>query len=132
MRHGTLFAQTGKELIPQWHAQYFSQILPFVIPYMVSGPDYTFFEQATRWRRRDVGGYLPAPWVTAAKFTTGFARRCESQCRQDWSALPIIRSVNFKYMVETMGSLCSIPFIGRARERRRSRPPKNGFLICRC
>ena len=116
MRHGTLFAQTGKELIPQWHAKYFSQIQPFVIPYMVSGPDYTFFEQATRWRRRDVGGYLQAPWVTAAKFTAGFARRCESQCRQDWSALPIIRSVNFKYMVETMGSLCSIPFSGRQGE----------------
>ena len=97
MRHGTLFAKTGKELIPQWHAQYFLQILPFVIPYMVSGPDYTFFEQAKRWRRRDVGGYLPAPWVTAAKFTAGFARRCESQCRLDWSVLPIIRSVNFKY-----------------------------------
>ena len=44
LRHGTIFAQTGKELIPQWHSQYFSQILPFVIPYMVFGPDYTFFE----------------------------------------------------------------------------------------
>ena len=71
MRHGTIFAQTGKELIPQWHSQYFSQILPFVIPYMVSGPDYSFFEQATRWRRRDVGG-LPSSSVGDG---------CEVHCR---------------------------------------------------
>ena len=40
----------------------------------------------------------------------GFARRCESQCRQDWSALPIIRTVTFKYLVETAGSLFISPF----------------------
>jgi hypothetical protein len=110
---GDLTVQTGQTPMPQWHSRYFSQILPFVIPYMVSGPDFTFYENSSRWRRKDKGGHLQAPWVSPATFMAGFARRCESQCRQDWCALPIMRSVCFKYYVETGGSLCSAPFKGR-------------------
>ena len=109
---GDLTAQTGHTMIPQWHAQYFSQILPFVIPYMVSGPDFTFHENASRWRRKDKPGHLTAPRVAASKFVAGFARRCESQARQSWVALPIMRSVVFRYNVET-GALCIAPFYGR-------------------
>ena len=110
---GDLTVQTGQTPLPQWHSRYFSQILPFVMPYMVSGPDFTFYENSSRWRRRDKSGHLPAPWVSPATFLAGFSRRCESQCRQDWNALPIMRSVCFKYYVETGGSLCSAPFKGR-------------------
>eukprot|EP00959_Pyramimonas_sp_CCMP1952_P116954 2444617-Pyramimonas_sp.AAC.1 len=90
----------------------FSQVLPFVIPFMVSGPDYVFHSREDRWRRKDVEGELQAPWVSAAAFTAAFARRCESQCRRSWDALPIIRSVNFKYAVETAGSSLAVPMSG--------------------
>ena len=41
---GSLSIQTGHEPLSQWHGKYFSQILPFVIPFMVSGPDFEFRE----------------------------------------------------------------------------------------
>ena len=73
---GNLKIQIRPSLIPQWHGKYFSQILPFVIPFMVSGPDYEFYAEQKRWRRRDLGGpglteFLKAPWVSAS------ARRCK-------------------------------------------------------
>ena len=109
MRHGSIHVQTGHKLIPQWEPKYISQVLPFVIPFMVSGPDYAFHDHDSRWRRRDKPDMLTAPWVSANQFTAGFARRCESQCRQDWNALPIIRSVNFKYAVETGNTMVTVP-----------------------
>ena len=39
-RYGDLHVRTGTKFIFQWHSKYFSQVLPFVIPRMVSGPDY--------------------------------------------------------------------------------------------
>ena len=111
MQHGKIGVQTGHKLISQWESKYISQILPFVIPFMVSGPDYSFHEKTNRWRRRDDprSPNQIAPLVSANKFTSAFARRCESQCRQDWNALPIIRSVNFRYAVETGNTMVSVP-----------------------
>ena len=84
-------------------------MLPFVIPFLVSGPDYTFQNNAGRWRRQQRGDELEAPWVSPCQWTAGFARRCESQCRQDWTALPMIRSVNFKHAVETGNTMVTVP-----------------------
>jgi len=56
-RYGQLNVCTGGKEILQFHSKYFSQVLPFVIPFMVSGPDF-FPDQ--RWRRRDEN----APWVS--------------------------------------------------------------------
>ena len=109
MQHGKIAVQTGHKLISQWEGKYFSQILPFVIPFMVSGPDYVFHDKTNRWRRRDDPRFPTAPLVTAAKFTSAFARRCESQCRTDWNALPIMRSVNFRYAVETGNTMVTVP-----------------------
>ena len=67
-------------------------------------------EAEKRWRRQDMPGHLRAPWVSASTFLQGFARRCESQCRHDWTALPIMRTVTFKYLVETSGGLTSMVF----------------------
>ena len=39
MAHGTLKAKTCQKFVDSWHPKYFSQIMLFVIPYMVSGPD---------------------------------------------------------------------------------------------
>jgi len=98
-RYGELHVQTGGKEIVQFHSKYFAQILPFVIPYMVSGPDY-FPDQ--RWRRK----YADAPWVSPQEFAASFGRRVEAQCRTDWTALPIIRSVAFKWVAEhTMSTL---------------------------
>ena len=41
---GSLSIQTEHGLLPQWDGKYFAQILPFVIPFMVSGPDFEFHE----------------------------------------------------------------------------------------
>ena len=109
MKHGDLHVQTDHKLISQWESKYISQVLPFVIPFMVSGPDYVFHNNDQRWRRQRRGDELEAPWVSACKFTAAFARRCESQCRQDWTALPIIRTVNFKYAVETGNTMTTVP-----------------------
>ena len=51
IEEGRLVVQTGHKLLPQWEGKYFSTILPFVIPYMVSGPDFTFADVQKRWRR---------------------------------------------------------------------------------
>ena len=92
-RYGDLYVQTGSKLIPQWHSKYFAQVQPFVIPRMVSGPDY---DMLNRWRRQ----YEDAPCVSPQAFVAGFARRVESNGRTDWSALPIMRSVAYKHSVE--------------------------------
>ena len=52
-------------------------------------------------------GHLRAPWVSASRFLQGFARRCESQCRQDWTALPVMRTVTFKYLVERLAKMAA-------------------------
>jgi hypothetical protein len=48
-RYGGLHVQTGSRFIDQWQSKYFSQVLPWVIPRMVSGPDY---DPERKWRRR--------------------------------------------------------------------------------
>ncbi len=111
VQEGVLQVQTGKKLIPQWHGKYFSQILPFVIPFMVSGPDFEFSSGEKRWRRKDLPGRERAPWVAADAFLAGFARRVESQCRQNWTALPIMRTVIWKYLAETTRGLSAAPFL---------------------
>ena len=69
---------------------------------MVSGPDF-FPDQ--RWRRK----HPEAPWVTPDEFIGGVARRIESQCRNDWTAVPVMRSVGFKWKAEhTMSTLTSL------------------------
>ena len=105
-RVGDLQVHTGNKFIPQWHTKYFSQILPFVIPRMVSGPDYDP-NPGKRWRRAPGD-----PWVDPNTFCAGFARRVEAQCRTDWNALPIVRTVTFKWTAEhTMASIQ--PFMGK-------------------
>ena len=77
-------------------SQYFSQVLPFVIPRMVSGADFNA-EVAEPWRREK---HSDAPLVSVNRFVAGFARRCEAACRTDWTALPIMRSVAYKHTAE--------------------------------
>ena len=91
-RYGDLCVRIWSKRIFQWHSKYFSQVLPFVIPRMVSGPDY---DPERRWRRVE-----DVPFVSARAFAAGFARRVEAACRTDWSALPIVRSVAFKLVAE--------------------------------
>ena len=113
MSHGTLNICSDTEMVKQWHPKYFSMILPFTIPYMVSGPDFAFYHKDLRWRRKSFGNHMEAPWVAPWHFVAGFARRCESQCRQSWNALPIMRSTIHKFAVEAAGMMCSAPFKGK-------------------
>ena len=101
-RFGELNIQTGGKPIPQYESKYFSQILPFVMPYMCSGPD--FFPNR-RWRRL----FSDAPIVTPQAFLANFGRLVQAQCRSDWSALPIMRNVVFRWTAEhTMSQVTSI------------------------
>ena len=97
-RYGDLHIQTGGSFMPSWNSAYTSQALPFVIPRMVSGPDYPNKE---RWRRN----FADAPQVSPTEFLRGFARRIEGQVRSDFTALPIVRSTWFQYTVEHLGSM---------------------------
>jgi len=67
--------------------------LPFVIPRMVSGPD---FPGKGKWRRSEEHAF-----VSFTDFVRGFARRVENPCHSDWTALPILRSVWYKYTANT-------------------------------
>ena len=103
-RYGELHVNTGRKEQCQFHSKYTSQVLPFVVPRMVSGPDYY---PDRRWRRPN-----EAPIVTPREFTAGFARRAEAQCRTSWDALPIVRSVAYKFTAEhTMSTV--VPFFGK-------------------
>ena len=97
VRHGDLHARTGMDPLRQWHSKYFSQVLPFVLPRMVSGPD---FDPHQRWRRTE-----DAPWVDPIDFANAFVRRIEAPCRVDWRAASMVRHVCFKHVAEhTMAS----------------------------
>ena len=103
-RYGDLHIQTNAKEVMQFHSKYFSQVLPFAIPHMCSGPDF-FPDQ--RWRRT----FEDSPWVSPQAFVAAFGRRVEAQCRSDWTALPIMRNVAFKWVAEhTMSTATS--FIG--------------------
>ena len=67
--YADVHVQTGTKMIFQWHPKYASQVLPFAIPRMVSGPDY-YPDRV--WRRsREDGAVL----VAVHDFVSGFARR---------------------------------------------------------
>ena len=68
---GHLLVRTGNQFLPQWCPQYFLQVLPFVIPRMVSRAD--FFDDQEPWRRTL---FADAPRVPVQAFVRGFAR-CE-------------------------------------------------------
>lgn len=93
-RHGDVHIETGNRFVNQWNTQYTSMTLPFVIPRAVSGPDY--FGQARY--RRPVAEF--AARVTPTEFLRGFSRRVERQIVTNWTAVPLVRSVWFKYTVE--------------------------------
>ena len=103
-RYGELNIKTGNKFTSQWESQYFSQILPFVIPRMVSGPD---FRPEDKWRRLE-----DSPVVSPMEFNRGMARRIEGQIRNDATALPIIRSVCYKWAVEHASNMV-VPYMGR-------------------
>ena len=93
--------QRDKEIM-QFHPKYLSQILPFTIPRMVSGPD---FYPHKPWRRH----YEDAPKISPPQFCAAFARRVEAPCRTDWTALPVLRSVTYKFMAEhTMATVAPV------------------------
>ena len=102
-RYGELDIQTGNKLLSQWESKYFSLILPFVIPRMVSGPD---FRPEDKWRRLET-----SPVVSPHEFTRGMARRVEGQIRNDATAIPIMRSVCYKWTVEHASNMV-VPYIG--------------------
>ena len=105
---GNMMVQTGSRYLSQWCPEYFSQILPFVIPRMVSGADFQG-DTSRPWRRQRL---VDAPLVAIQDFVRAFARRVEGACRLDWCALPILRSVSQKYQAENTMNVATT-FIGR-------------------
>ena len=64
---------------------------------MVSGPD---FKPEAKWRRDE-----NSPNVTPMEFNKGLARRIEGHIRNDFTAIPIVRSVCYKWAVEHSGQM---------------------------
>ena len=71
---------------------------------MVYGPD---FRPDDKWRR-----FVDSPVVTPFEFNRGMARRIEGQIRNDATALPIIRSVPYKWAVEHASEIV-VPYTGQ-------------------
>ena len=70
---------------------------------MVSVAD--FFKEKEPWRRQK---FADAPGILVQSFVRHFARHVEAACRKDWTALPILRSVSYKFTAEhTMCCLAS-------------------------
>ena len=105
-RYGDLHIQTGSKFLPQWHSRYSAQILPFVIPRMCSGPDYS---EDDRWRR---GSKLTDPIVTPAAWMKGLTRSVLAQVRNDAVAIPITRSTWFRHAAEHSVSVLR-PYTGK-------------------
>ena len=85
-------------MVPQFETSYFSEALPFVFPQVSGGPDF-FLGKRTR-RSPD------APWVSPQEFVAAMARRAESQFRNDWTGVPVMRHVAHVWQSEhTMSTL---------------------------
>ena len=72
-------------------------------PRLVSGPD---FRPEDKWRRLE-----DSPVVSPQEFNRGMARRVEGQIRNDATAVPIIRSVCYKWVVEHASNMV-VPYAG--------------------
>ena len=88
----------------QWEPTYFSQILPFGMPRVVSGLD---FDLTKKWRRLEDSAI-----VSPQAFNGAMARRVEGQVRNDAVAVPIIRSVCYKWAVEHSSQMV-VPYMGQ-------------------
>ena len=53
-----------------------------------------------RWRRNDVNSEHAHATLKFTTFLRGFARRVEDICRSDFTVLPIIRSVWYRFMTQ--------------------------------
>ena len=94
-QYGDLHLETGNTFVQQWKTEYTSMTLPFVIPRCVSGPDYP---RQVRHRRQHAQTFSAN--VSPTEFLRGFSRRVERQIVTNWTAVPIVRSVWYKYTVE--------------------------------
>ena len=103
VKTSTLELETGCDMQEQWTGAYVSQALPFIIPRLISGP--TFFPTA-----EDVAAAEAAsrPLLTITAFLHGFVRRVENLCHADWTAVPVLRSLWFKYTSYTSRNVQSV------------------------
>jgi hypothetical protein len=74
------------------------------MPRMVSGPD---FDPKKKWRRLEESAV-----VSPQEFNSAMARRIEGQVRNDAVAVPIIRSVCYKWAVEHSSQMV-VPYMGQ-------------------
>ena len=80
-RYGDLNIQTSTAFVDQWQSKYVSMVHPFVIPRMVSGPDY---DPENPWRRN----FSDAAKPTSTEFLRAMARSCLAQVRNSWDFMP--------------------------------------------
>ena len=99
--------RTGHDMVDQWRGHFVSKAMPFTIPRLVSGPDFFAGER----ERPDPEDGLPLrPTMTPTAFLNAFARRSESQCRTDRTALPVLRSLWYNYKAYTgHGIVAKVP-----------------------
>ena len=83
--YGDLEIQTGNKMITKFESSYFPEALPFVFPQVCGGPDF--------WLHKRTRRPPDAPQVGFQEWVAGMARRAESQFRNDWTAVPMMRHV---------------------------------------
>ena len=94
----TMQLQTGYDMQDQWRGHFLSQAMPFTIPRLISGPD---FFPGERENAGPEDGLPLRPTLSPTAFLNAFARRNEAQCRANWTALPVFRSLWYNYMAYT-------------------------------
>ena len=107
-----MMIRTGHDMVDQWRGHFVSKAMPFTIPRLISGPDFFPGER----EKPDAEDGLPLrPTMSPTAFLNAFARRSESQCRADWTALPIFRSLWYNFMAYTgHGISAKVPGQSRA------------------
>ena len=94
----TMELQTGYHMQDQWRGDFISKAMPFTIPRLISGPD---FFPGERQSAEPQDGLPLRPAMSPTAFLNALARRNEAQCRANWTALPVFRSLWYNFIAYT-------------------------------
>ena len=105
---GTVAFQTDVEMIDQWNREYPSAAWPFAFSFPCGGPDYPRGHKRVYTTQRARGPLLenenndltPKP-VDLSTWVAGIARRVEAQIRGDWTLIPALRNLWFRFSAVT-------------------------------
>ena len=86
----TMKLQTSRDMVDQVRGNFVSKAKPFTVPRLISGAD---FLPGEREQPDPEDGFPLRPTMSPTAFLNDFACESETQCRTDWTALPVFRSL---------------------------------------